>query len=349
MVDVDTNYREGQPELRIVPDRDAAARRGVSMDDLGMTVNSAMGGIRQGKFTSDARRYDVRVRLLADERLQPEDVNKLDIRTSYGELVPLTDVVKLDMVKTVQTIARVNRQRAITIKANLSPGVSQADAIAEAERISRKHLPEGYSFNLEGTSQTFKESFNSLGFVFVVGLLAAYMVLASQFNSFIHPVTVLLALPFSVTGAFLTLLLFNQSINLFSMIGLILLAGIVKKNSILLVEFTNQVRETENMGIRSALETACPIRLRPILMTSMATIGAAIPTALSHAPGSEARVPMALVIIGGVAVSTFFTLFVVPCAYSLFSRLERHNDSKDIEKEFFGEKEEAEPKRPFSF
>jgi hydrophobe/amphiphile efflux-1 (HAE1) family protein len=334
MVDVDTNYREGQPELRIVPDRDAAALRGVSMEDLGQTINAAMGGIRQGKFTNDSRRYDVRIRLLPEERLNPEDINKLQIRTSYGELIPLTDVVRLEPVKTVQTIARVNRQRAITLRANLAPGVSQSAAIAEAERISKKNLPEGYTFHLEGTSQTFQESFSSLGFVFIVGLFAAYMVLASQFNSFIHPVTVLLALPFSVTGAFLALLLFNQSINLFSMIGLILLAGIVKKNSILLVEFTNHVREKENLAVRPALETACPIRLRPILMTSLATMGAAIPTALSHAPGSEARVPMALVIIGGVAVSTLFTLLVVPCAYSLFSGLERHHNTEEIDREF---------------
>lgn len=324
MVDIDTNYREGQPEVRIVPDREAAARRGVSMDDLGLTILSAMGGIREGKFTSDARRYDVRVRLMANERLQPEDITKLQIRTSYGELIPLTDVVTLEPVKTVQTIARVNRQRSITIRAALAAGVSQATALTESERIARSLLPEGYTFNLEGSSQTFKESFNSLWFVFIVGLIAAYMVLASQFNSFIHPVTVLLALPFSVTGAFLILLLTNQSINLFSMIGLILLAGIVKKNSILLVEFTNQIREHEHLSVLPALAKACPIRLRPILMTSLATMGAAVPTALSTAPGSEARVPMALTIIGGVGVSTFFTLFVVPCAYSLFSRFERH-------------------------
>ncbi|MDX6767300.1 MAG: efflux RND transporter permease subunit [Candidatus Methylacidiphilales bacterium] len=325
MVDVDTNYREGQPEVRIVPDREAAALRGVSMDDLGQTVLAAMGGLREGKFTSDARRYDVRIRLRADERLQPADIEKLQIRTSFGELIPLSDVVKLEPVKTVQSIARVDRQRSITIRAALATGVSQSTAIAECERISRSVLPEGYSFHLEGSSQTFQDSFKSLNFVFVLGLIAAYMVLASQFNSFIHPVTVLLALPFSVTGAFLILLATGQSINLFSMIGLILLAGIVKKNSILLVEFTNQVREHEHLPVRPALEKACPIRLRPILMTSFATMGAAIPTALSTAPGSEARVPMALTIIGGVAVSTSFTLFVVPCAYSLFARFERHH------------------------
>jgi len=324
MVDVDSNYREGQPEVRIVPDREAAARRGVSMDDLGTTILASMGGLREGKFTSDARRYDVRIRLTAEERLQPEAIQNLQIRTAYGELIPLSDVVRLEPVSTVQTVARVNRQRSVSIYAGLEPGASQSTALAEAERIARAHLPEGYSFNLEGGSQAFLESFWNLKFVFILGIVAAYMVLASQFNSFIHPITVLLALPFSVTGAFLTLLGTGQSINLFSAIGLILLAGIVKKNSILLVEFTNQIREDEHLPVRPALEKACPIRLRPILMTSLATMGAAVPTALSSAPGSEARVPMALTIIGGVAVSTFFTLFVVPCAYSLLSRFERH-------------------------
>lgn len=334
MVDIDSNYREGQPELRIVPDREAAAKRGVSMDDIGATINAALGGLREGKFTNNSRRYDVRLRLVPEERLQPVDVNNLQIRTSFGELIPLKDVVKLEETKTVQTIARVNRQRSITIRANLATGISQSAALIKCEEISRSALPEGYTFNLQGGSQTFKESFNSLWFVFIVGLIAAYMVLAAQFNSFIHPVTVLLAIPFSITGAFLTLLATQQSINLFSMIGLILLAGIVKKNSILLVEFTNHVRSQGKESVREALEIACPVRLRPILMTSFATIGSAIPTALSHAPGSEARVPMALAIIGGVTVSTFFTLLVVPCAYSLLSRFERHQNTKEIEAEF---------------
>jgi HAE1 family hydrophobic/amphiphilic exporter-1 len=323
MVDVDTNYREGQPELRIVPNREAAALRGVSMDDLGRTINAAMGSLRQGKFTSNGRRYDVRLQLKEEERLQPEDIDKLQIRTGYGELIPLTDVVKLEEIQTVQTIARVNRQRSVSITANLVDGVSQAKALEECRKIALETLPEGYTFNLEGGAQTFSESFGSLWFTLLVGIVVAYMILAAQFNSFLHPFTVLLALPFSVTGAFLILLAFNQSVNLFSMIGLILLFGIVKKNSILLVEFTNQIRKREALDVRPALEKACPIRLRPILMTSCATIGAAVPTALSTAPGAEARVPMALTIIGGVLVSTFFTLFVVPCAYSLMARWER--------------------------
>jgi hydrophobe/amphiphile efflux-1 (HAE1) family protein len=342
MRDVDTNYREGMPELRIHPNREEAAKRGVSMEDLGTTINAAIGGVRRGKFTNDARRYDVRMRLESQERLQPEDANKLQIRTSYGELIPLTDIVKLEVVPTVQEIGRINRQRAITISANLAPNVSQSAAIAMAEKISREALPEGYTFNLEGGSQTYMESIYSLWGVLLLGIVVAYMVLASQFNSFLHPVTVLLALPFSVTGAFLALWLTGQSVNLFSMIGLILLFGIVKKNSILLVEFTNHLRQHDRLEPRAALEKACPIRLRPILMTSLATMGAAVPTALSTAAGSEARVPMAMTIIGGVLVSTFFTLFVVPCFYSLMSRFERITvEELEIEEEFRSSPETA--------
>ena len=168
-----------------------------------------------------------------------------------------------------------------------------------------------------------KESFGSLGFAFILGVVIAYMILASQFNSYVHPVTVLLAMPFAISGAVIALFISNQSLNLFSMIAFILLMGIVKKNSILLVEFTNHVRWDEGMPVREALLKACPVRLRPILMTSVSTIAAAVPPALALGPGAETRVPMAAAVIGGVLVSTILTLFVVPCAYTLFAKLER--------------------------
>lgn len=319
--DLDSTFRTGQPEVRIIPDREAAARRGVTMANIGQTINIAMGGIRQGKFSNDGRRYDVRLRLEQGERLQPEDIKNLQVRTNFGELIPITDVVRLEEVSTVQNYTRINRQRAITITGDLTPRTSQAEALGAAERIAREVLPPTYSFALEGGAQAFQEAAEGFLFVFVVGLIAAYMVLGSQFNSFIHPVTVLLALPFSLSGAFLTLWGMDQSINLYSAIGIILLAGICKKNSIMLVEFTNQMRE-RGLGVREALLKACPIRLRPILMTSLATAGAALPIALGIGPGAETRAPMASSIIGGVVVSTLFTLLVVPCAYSLLARLE---------------------------
>jgi hydrophobe/amphiphile efflux-1 (HAE1) family protein len=324
VVDLDTNYRAGMPELRIIPDRDAAAARGVTMDNIGRTINAAIGGVREGKFTKEGRRYDVRIRLSPEERLTEEDVNRLTVRTSYGEIIPLADVVKLETVKTLQTISRVNRQRAISVTANLAPGASQTAALEAAQRIARGAMPPGYTFNLEGGAKTFQESFNSLWFALLLGVVVAYMVLASQFNSFVHPFTVLLALPFSLTGALGALIVMNQSINLYSAIGVILLMGIVKKNSILLVEFANKMRYEEHMPVMDAILKAGPIRLRPILMTSLATIGAAMPLALGIGPGSETRQPMAIAIIGGVIVSTLFTLVVVPCAYALMARLERH-------------------------
>lgn len=323
VVDLDNNYRTGMPELQIVPNREAAAARGVTMDNIGRTINAAVGGVRQGKFTRDGRRYDVRLRLNPEERMTEDDVRALTVRTSYDELVPLGDVASVRTEKTLQTVSRVNRQRAISVTANLSPGTSQSDALRAAEQISREELPPGYTFNLEGGSKTFEESFQNLWFAFLLGIIVAYMVLASQFNSFLHPFTVLLALPFSISGALVTLYLTHQSLNLYSAIGVILLMGIAKKNSILLVEFTNQLRETRGLSVMEALMDAAPIRLRPILMTSFATIGAAIPLALGIGPGTETRRPMALAVIGGVIVSTLFTLVVVPCAYAVLSRLER--------------------------
>lgn len=331
VVDLDSSYRAGMPELRVWPDREQAALRGVSMAAIGETIQTAIGGVREGKFTRDGRRYDVRIRLNPEERLEATDIEKLQVRTQFGELISLADVVRSEVAPTVQSITRVNRQRSVSVIANLTQGASQSEALAMAAKIAKEVLPAGYTFNLEGGAQTFLESSSSLWFVFLLGIVAAYMVLASQFNSFVHPFTVLLALPFSISGAVWALYWKGMSLNLYSAIGIILLMGIVKKNSILLVEFTNRLRHEDGLPIRDAILRAAPIRLRPILMTSLATIAAATPLALGIGPGAETRMPMSWTIIGGVAVSTAFTLFVVPCAYSLMSRLERAQSDEERE------------------
>jgi len=195
-------------------------------------------------------------------------------------------------------------------------------------------MPPGYRVFLGGGAQTFRETFASLFFALWLGIVVSYMVLASQFNSFIHPFAVLLSLPFCISGAFFALLLTGQSINLYSLIGLVLLMGIVKKNSILLVEFTNAKRFIDGFSVRDAILFAGPVRLRPILMTSLATLAAAVPPALALGPGAESRIPMAITVIGGVIVSTFFTLLVVPCAYSLMVNLESKSHP---EAELYGE------------
>jgi HAE1 family hydrophobic/amphiphilic exporter-1 len=319
--DVDTDYRTGMPEVRVYPARDKAYARGVSVQSIGTTINAMVGGVRQGLFTENGRRYDVRVRAEPRYRLEPDDIKKFYVRNNRGEVIRLSDVVDLQTVPSLLAITRKDRERAISIFANIVPGKSQSQVLSDIEALAKKTMPDGYHIVLSGSSQTFKESFQSLVFALVLGILVAYMVLGAQFNSFVHPFTVLLALPFSVSGAFLALWAFDKSLNINSMIGLLLLMGLVKKNSIMLVDFTNQRRD-EGLPPRAALLDACPIRLRPIVMTSVATIAAAVPSALARGAGSEATSPMALALIGGVTVSTFLTLFIVPAAYSLLVAVE---------------------------
>jgi HAE1 family hydrophobic/amphiphilic exporter-1 len=321
MVDVDTDYQLGMPELQVFPDREKAAEHGVSVLSIADTINAMVGGIRNGKFTSRGKRYDVRVRLAEADRSSTQDVEKMWVRNQFGEVVPLSSVVTAEVKPSLFSITRKNRERAVTIYANPAPGRSQQEALNEVGKIGKQVLPEGYRLVFSGGAQAYKESSQSLVFALILGIFVAYMVLGTQFDSFVHPLTVLLALPFSVTGAFLFLFLSRNTLNLYSMIGLILLMGIVKKNSILLVDFTNE-RRKQGMGVREALLEACPIRLRPILMTSIAIVAAAIPEALSKGSGSETMVPMAVSVIGGVTLSTLLTLFVVPCAYEVFSKIE---------------------------
>jgi HAE1 family hydrophobic/amphiphilic exporter-1 len=320
VADLDSDYRVGMPEIQIVPDRDKAAVRGVSVGVIGETINALIGGVLVGRYPKGGHRYDIRLKLEETGKSPVETIQGLFVRNNRGELIRLADVVQVQERLALQNISRKNRQRAITVNANVKTGASQQKALEAVEKISKRVLPDGYQAVLSGSAETFKESFNSLIFALLVGIVVAYMVLASQFNSFIHPVTVLIALPFSISGAFVSLLVGGQSLNLYSMIGLILLMGIVKKNSILLVDFTNQVRE-RGTGVREALLEACPTRLRPILMTSLATIAGAIPPALAIGPGAESRIPMAIAVIGGVLISTFLTLYVVPAVYSQFARL----------------------------
>ncbi len=325
MTDVDWDYKLGKPEIQIVPDRNKANARGVSIRAISEVINALVGGVNVGKYESGGRRYDIRVRLEADERTRSDQIMRLFVRNNRGELVRLSDVVTLTEKASLSQISRYNRERAISVFANLKPGKSQADAVALIQRLGAEMLPSEMRLVIGGSSETFKESFRDLGFALILGVAVAYMVLASQFNSFIDPISVLLAMPFSISGAFLALWISGQSLNIYSFIGLILLMGIVKKNSILLVDFTNQSLDHGHgkKSVREALLEACPLRLRPILMTSFATIAGAIPPALSLGPGAETRVPMAVTVIGGVLVSTILTLFVVPCAYQLFSRVQK--------------------------
>ncbi len=326
--DINTDIQSDMPEISIIPNRDAAAARGVTISAMGNAVGTLIGGkifSSATQYPKSGHRYDIRVRSEEEAHRDPSDILKIQVHNNRGanmEMVPLGSIVKIEERKSLALVTRVNRQRAVQVYANVVEGKSQEEALKDIERFAQKTLAPGYKLNLTGSSQTFRESVSGLLFALLLGIVIAYMVLASQFNSFIHPITVLLALPLSLSGALVSLYVFHQSLNLFSMIGLILLMGIVKKNSILLVDFTN-ARRAAGESPMQALLSACPVRLRPILMTSIATVAGAIPAAISIGPGSESRIPMAVALIGGVTLSTILTLFVVPCAYLFFVRFER--------------------------
>jgi hydrophobe/amphiphile efflux-1 (HAE1) family protein len=331
LTDAFTDYNPNMPEVKVFPDQDKASERGVTITNIATTIGAMVGSLQVGKYTDSAgRRNDVRVKLEDQFNKSINDVNRIWVRNNRGEMIPLSDVMTTKPSSSLLTIGRYNRERTVTLFANLAPNKSQKDAMAFIDQTAKEILPAGYHIVYSGSSQTTNESADSLMLALILGIFVAYMVLATQYNSFIHPIVVLTALPFSFIGAFGALAITNTSLNIYSMIGILLLMGIVKKNSILIVDFTNHRRKA-GLGVREALLEACPLRLRPILMTSIATIAAVVPAALALGPGSETTRPMAIVVIGGVSTSTFLTLLVVPCVYSLFSGLEGKKHQQDIE------------------
>lgn len=332
MADVDTDFNPNMPQTEVFPNREKAAAHSVPISAITTTIAATVGGMKllPNKYTDETgHRQDIQLKLQPDENRSEQDIGTLQTYNVHGWPVPLKDLIKMEKGSALLTITRYNRERGIGIFGNFSARKSQSEVIAYVKDLAKQILPEGYHITIAGSSQAFQESMNSLTLALVLGIFVAYMVLASQFNSFLHPVVILLALPFSLTGALWAMHLTDTSLNIYSLIGILLLMGIVKKNSILLVEFTNHKRQ-EGVGVDEALIEACPIRLRPILMTSVATIAGAIPEALMKGAGAEVIRPMAIAVIGGVSVSTFLTLFVVPCAYSLASKLESHRHKEEL-------------------
>jgi hydrophobe/amphiphile efflux-1 (HAE1) family protein len=320
VTDVTTDYQIGAPEVQIIPDRRRATELGVSISDLANTVSALVGGNTVGKFATDGRRIDMRMRLLAAQRSRPEDLGEIMVRTQTGQSIPLSLVVTQKETAVLQSISRLDRERAIGISGNVAPGHSQAEAMSKVTELS-KELPFGYRVVASGQASQLAETTGGLFFALAIGILVAYMVLASQFNSFLSPVTVLTILPLALSGAAIGLLISGKTLNVFSMIGVLLLMGIVKKNSILLVEYADQVKEHESLGAMEAMKKAGPLRLRPILMTTIATMMAAVPPVLGIGPGTETRSPMAAVVLGGLTVSTLLSLLVVPAFYVVSARI----------------------------
>ncbi len=320
LVNVNTNLRVNKPELEIHYDRDRAEDLGVPVADIAGSLQALLGGQRVSTFTRDNKLYEVIVRLEPEERATPGDVSGIYLRGRGTELVSLGALARVEETVTAREINHFDRVPSFTLSGSLTPGLTLGAAIDSLRAISEELLPPGSSTTLAGESRELEESGNALYFAFILALVVVYMVLAAQFESLVHPFTVLLSVPLAVTGALLTLWVTGSTLNLFSQIGMVLLIGIVTKNSILLVEYANQAK-ARGMEAVDAMVAAGRIRLRPILMTSVATIIALLPIALGLGAGSASRRPLGYAIVGGLFFSTVLTLYLVPVVYVLLDAL----------------------------
>jgi multidrug efflux pump len=318
LINLDSDLRLNKPQLDIRIDRERAASLGVSVSDVGTTLETLLGGRQVTNFKRGTKQYDVILQMKPQERATPSSIPDLYIRGSGG-LLQLASVVKVEETVAPKELNHYNRLRAAHITANLPPGVTLGQALDGLDQIASTKLPSGVKREFAGQSLEYKSSSSSLYFMFVLAVVFIYLVLAAQFESFIHPMTILLSVPLAVFGALLTLFVFRESLNIYSQIGLIMLVGLVTKNAILIVEFSNQLR---NQGLKAAdaVMQAAAIRLRPILMTSFATIFGILPIAIGVGAGGESRRPLGLAVVGGLFFSTFLTLIIVPVVYSLLAR-----------------------------
>ncbi len=320
LVNVDTDLKVNKPELTVSYDRDRAEDLGVPISDVAGTLQTLLGGSRAGTFTRDNKLYDVLLQLDPTDRATPQDMDDIFVRGRGGSLVRLDAIANVTETTGPRAISHYQRVRNFTLSASVTGGFTLGQAIDTLRTIAAAQLPEGTSIALGGESRELSESGNELLFAFGLAILVVLMVLAAQFESLVHPFTVLAAVPLAVIGAIFTLKLMGATINLYSQIGMILLVGLVTKNSILLVEYANQLRG-RGQPLLDAIREAGRIRLRPILMTSVATIMGSLPIAIGLGAGSISRRPLGYAIVGGVAFSTLLTLFVVPVIWLLLEQV----------------------------
>jgi multidrug efflux pump len=320
LVNVDSDLRVNKPQLTVSFERDRAEDLGVPVSDVATTLQVLLGGSKTSTFTRANKQYDVIVQLDPRARATPSDMTGLYVRGRGGELVKLEALTNVQEGVGPRALNHFDRVRSATLTANLAPGFTLGEALDSLNRIAGEVLPKGSSTALSGESRELEESGSALYFAFLLALVVVFMVLASQFESLVHPFTVLLAVPLAVTGALFTLKLAGSTINVYSQIGMILLIGLVSKNSILLVEYINQLKD-RGMTALAAAQEAGRIRLRPILMTSVATVMGALPIALGLGAGSLSRRPLGYAIVGGLVFSTMLTLYVVPAVYLIFDGL----------------------------
>ncbi|MFN5448431.1 MAG: efflux RND transporter permease subunit, partial [Burkholderiales bacterium] len=321
-VGLDTDLRLNKPELNITVNRDRAADMGVSVEAIGRAVETMMGGRQITRFKRGGDQYDVIVQMDVSERNTPDDINKIFVRNRSGQMIPLSSLVTVKETIAPRQLNHFGQRRAVTISANLAAGYTQGQALQFLEASAAKHLTAGYATDLSGSMREFVRASGSLGITFLLALLFIYLVLAAQFESFKDPIMIMLTVPLSMTGALLALLATGGTLNVYSQIGLITLVGLITKHGILIVEFTNQLRE-QGRVLRDAVTEAAVLRLRPILMTTGAMVLGAVPLALARGAGAESRAQIGWVIVGGMTLGTLLTLFVLPSVILLFDRFRR--------------------------
>lgn len=315
---VDSDYKETRPQVRVNIDRERAADLGISVQDIGRTLETMMGSRRVTTYVDAGEEYDVMLQARSDDRSAPTDLENIHVRTRGGDLVPLSSVVTLTEIAEPGSLNRFNRLRAITISGGITPGYTLGAAIEWVQKVAEEELPEVAQIDFKGESREFQQAGGAVLFTFAMALLIVYLVLAAQFESFIHPIVIMLTVPLAVLGALIGLWITGGTLNLFSQIGIVMLVGLAAKNGILIVEFANQLRD-EGRSVGDAISESASIRLRPILMTSIATIMGAVPLVTAGGPGSASRATIGVVIISGVAFSTLLSLYVIPAFYRLLA------------------------------
>ncbi|HAJ45979.1 MAG TPA: multidrug transporter AcrB [Alphaproteobacteria bacterium] len=315
----DSDLRETKPQLLVRVDRDRAAAMGVSLSVLGRTLETLLGARRVTSYVEGGEDYDVILQAERQERQTPDDLSNTFVRTLNGQLVPLSNMVSIEENAGPNSLQRFNRERAVTIQAGIAPGYTLGEGLAFMDAAAAEVLPPSARTDYAGQSREFRQSTSALYVTFALALLVVYLVLAAQFESFVHPFIILMTVPLAVAGALFGLFVYGSTLNIYSQIGIVMLIGLAAKNGILIVEFANQLRDA-GRPFREALIEACAIRLRPILMTSIATAMGALPLILEGGPGSASRETLGVVVFAGVVFSTLLTLFVIPVFYDLLAR-----------------------------
>ena len=319
---LDSDLRLNKPQLRLTIDRDKAAALGLSEERIARSLETLLGGRKVTTFKRDGKQYDVIVQVDPEGRTRPQDVLDIFLRTPGGAEVQLANLVRLEETVAPRELNHFNKLRSATISATLAPGATLGEALAALDAAARQILPPSIQVDYNGESREFRGTSASLALTFVLALAFIYLVLAAQFESFVDPFVIMLSVPLAVGGALAALWLNGITLNVYSQIGLITLIGLITKNGILIVEFANQLRE-QGRAIREAVVEAAALRLRPVLMTSAATVLGAVPLALAAGAGAESRQAIGWVVVGGMTFGTLFTLYVVPTAYTLLARRDR--------------------------